>query len=378
MRAWLVTKSPETRLSALTMRSDSKHRRDMENSRVEISTLSVDFAPDRVPYAVILPPVYDQSGPLPLCLVLHGGGGSHQNLVDSKPIFDELWKSEAMPNMVLASAGTSPLGFYLDHPGSKIRWESFIAHDFIAHLRHTYNVGVDRNSTIIMGTSMGGHGALRIALKNPDSFAAVAALEPALDPALHLDDITERNHFFYPLVLEAGGDASADQFVGSNRDPALFQANNPANLAIGNAEAVRASGLAIYIEAADQDVFNLHDGAEFFHRVLWDLDIPHEYHMFCGADHVGPSLPPRIRSAYTWVGSVLKRSDPSADATSEAEHAWVVWMESESKGDPPLIDPVSPAMARAYRRWLASARQKATKIDPTTNRRYGVLPPTRP
>ena len=235
----------------MTTRFDHKHRRGMENSRVEISTLSVDFAPNGVPYAVIVPPLYDQGGPLPLCLVLHGGGGSHQNLVDSKPIFDELWKSEAMPTMLLASAGISPLGFYLDHPGSRIRGASFIAHDFIAHLRRTYNVAADRNSTIITGTSMGGHGGLRIAFKNPDRFAVVAALEPALDPALQLDDVTERNHFFYPLVLHAGGDASADQFVGSNRDPELFQANNPANLAIVNAQAIRASGLAIYIEAAD-------------------------------------------------------------------------------------------------------------------------------
>src|SRR5215475_4131433 len=350
----------------------------MESSRVELSRLTVDFVPEGVPYAVIFPPGYDESRPMPLCLVLHGGGGSHQNLVDSRPIYDELWASGAMPPMVLASASTSPLGFYLDHSDSGIRWERFIVRDFISHLRNTYNVGGDRNSTVISGTSMGGHGSLRIAFKNPDRFAAVAALEPALDPALRLDDVTERNHFFYPLVLDAGGDVSADQFVGSNRDPALFEANNPANLAIANADAIRASGLAIYIEAADQDVFNLHDGAEFLHRVLWELDIPHEYHMFCGADHVGPSLPPRIRSAYTWAGSVLKRSDPSSGEITEAENAWVKWMEGESKGDPPLIDPVSPAMVRAYRRWLASARQKATKVDATTNRRYGVLPPTRP
>ncbi|MDO8433557.1 MAG: alpha/beta hydrolase-fold protein [Candidatus Binatus sp.] len=349
----------------------------MANSRVERSKLPVDFAPEGVPYAAILPPGYDQGGPVPLCLVLHGGGGSHQNLVDSKPIYDELWASGAMPPLVLASAGISPLGFYLDHPGGRIRWESFIAQDFIAHLRRTYNVRGDRNSTVISGTSMGGHGSLRIAFRNPDRFAAVAALEPALDPALQLNDVTARNHFFYPLVLKSGGDASADQLVGSNRDAALFKANNPANLAIANADAIRASGLAIYIEAGDEDVFNLHDGAEFLHRVLWDLDISHEYHVARGADHVGPSLPHRMRSAYAWVGSVLTPPDPQANEITSAEGAWVEWMEGRLKGDPPLIDPMSPAMVRAYRRWLASAREMAAKIDPTTNRRYGVLPPVR-
>src|SRR5262249_41380107 len=198
----------------------------MESSRVELSRLTVDFVPEGVPYAVIFPPGYDESRPMPLCLVLHGGGGSHQNLVDSKPIYDELWASGAMPPMVLASASVSPLGFYLDHPGERVRWESFIAQDFLSHLRHTYKVGSDRRSTIITGTSMGGHGSLRIAFRHPDRFAAVAALEPAVDPALQVDDVTARNRFFYPMVLESGGDASADQLVGLNRDGAVFTANN--------------------------------------------------------------------------------------------------------------------------------------------------------
>ena len=346
----------------------------MENSRAEISKMPVDFAPEGVPYAAILPPGYEQLGPMPLCLVLHGGGGSHQNLADSKSIYDQLWTSGALPPMVLASAGVSPLGFYLDHPDSKVRWERFIAQDFIAHLRRTYKLRGDRDSTIISGTSMGGHGSLRIAFRNPDRFAAVAALEPALDPALKVNDVTARNRFFYRSVLDTGGDNSAERLVGSDRDAALFEANNPANVAIANADAIRASGLAIYIEAGDEDLFNFQDGTEFLHRVLWDLDISHEYHLVRGADHIGPSLRPRMLETYSWVGSVLAPRDARADEITAAERAWVEWIEGSSKGNPPLIDPLSPAMVRAYRRWLASAREETAKIDPTTNRRYGVFP----
>ncbi len=349
----------------------------MEDSRVEVSKLAVDFMPKAVPYAVILPPGYDQIAPMPLCLVLHGGGGNHQNLIDSKPIFDELWASGALPPMVLASASISPLAFYLDQPDGSARWESFIADDFIAHLRRTYKVRGDRESTIISGTSMGGHGSLRIAFRRPEKFAAVAALEPAVDPGLQLEDVSPRNRFFYPMVLESGGDASAEKLVGTNRDAALFKANNPANVAIANADAIRASGLAIFIEAGDEDVFNLHDGAEFLHRVLWDLDISHDYHVASGADHVGPSLRPRMRATYAWVGSVLTPPDPKANEVTAAERAWVEWMENPSSGTPPLMDPMSPAMVRAYRKWLASAREKTAKIDPSTNRRYKVLPPTK-
>ncbi len=346
----------------------------MGSSRVDVSKLQADFAPKGVPYAAILPPTYEQSGPMPLCLVLHGGGGNHQNMIDSKPLFDDLWAINAIPPMVFASASTSPLGFYLDHAEGSASWERFIAQDFIAHLRHTYNIRPDRDSTVISGISMGGHGSLRVAFRHPEQFVAVAALEPALDPALQVDDVGERNRFFYPLVMDAGGDRTADKLIGTNRDAALFKANNPANLAFANGDAIRTSGLAIFIEAADQDVFNLHDGAEFLHRVLWDLDIAHEYRVARGADHVGPTLGPRMRAVYSWVGSILTTPKPPADETTVEERAWIEWMEGGQKGAAPIIDPASPAMVRAYRRWLAAARERAAKIDPTTNRRYGILP----
>lgn len=76
---------------------------------------------------------------------------------------------------------------------------------------------------------MGGHGSLRITGRHSDKLAAVVALEPALDPALQLDEVTERPTFL-PDGAESGGDASTDRLVGLNRYAALFQANNPANV----------------------------------------------------------------------------------------------------------------------------------------------------
>jgi hypothetical protein len=46
-----------------------------------LDALRSDFVPDTVPYAVIALQGGDP-GPLPLCIVLHGGGGSRQGLVD--------------------------------------------------------------------------------------------------------------------------------------------------------------------------------------------------------------------------------------------------------------------------------------------------------
>ena len=66
----------------------------------------------------------------------------------------------------------------------------------------------------------------------------------------------------------------------------------------------------------------------------------------------------------------VRGGSQQANEITAAERAWTEWMEGRLKGDPPLINPFSPAMVRAYRRWLASAREAAAKIDPTTNRRY--------
>jgi S-formylglutathione hydrolase len=348
----------------------------MAKSRVELGKVSVKFGPQAAPYAAVLPPGYEQGGPYPLCLMLHGGGGSHQNLVDTQAAFDQWWEAGIIPPMVIASASTGPMSFYFDSPDGKVRWESFIAEDFLAHLRDKYKVRRDRASTVITGASMGGYGCLKIAFKHPEPFAAVAALEPAVEPGLRDADVGARNRFFYPA--EGGGVGGPDELMGPNRDPALFESNNPANRARANADAIRNSGIAIYLEAGDEDLLNLHDGAEFLHRVLWDLDIAHEYHMVRGADHVGPSLGPRMREAFTFLASVLAPVKETGDEQpTPKERAFVEWMNGGFKGEPPPMDATSKLMIPVLRAQFEPARQRAAKVDPNMRRRYGILPPTK-
>ncbi len=131
-------------------------------------------------------------GPLPLCIFLHGGGGSRQTLIDCKPLFEQWWSDGSLPPMVLAtpSAGMS---YYLEHAPGGIQWDSFIAETLLDHLRATCNVSPDQASTVIMGISMGGYGALKTAFAYPERFAAVAAMAPLLEPGLRNEQITARN-----------------------------------------------------------------------------------------------------------------------------------------------------------------------------------------
>jgi S-formylglutathione hydrolase len=336
----------------------------MAVSRIETGVLAVEFAPSGVPYAVL---TRDDGGPYPLCLFLHGGGGGHQNLIDTRPLFEQWWGGAVMPPMVVAMASTGAMSYYLDHPDGSARWENFIAEDFLAHLRAKYNVRRERESTFITGISMGGYGSLKIAFRRPEQFAAVAAIQPLLEPGLRDSDIGARNRLHHMV----GGPR---ELLGANRD-AVFQANNPANLLRAGADAIRESGLAIYLEVGDQDFLNAHDGTEFLHRILWDLDIAHEYRLIRGADHGGPTLVPRMRDAFAWIGSVDAQLHHAATSSPTAdERAVADWMERGLQGNPPAVDPSSEAFIRILRAQLKPVRDQAAGIDPNTSRRYGKLP----
>jgi S-formylglutathione hydrolase len=199
---------------------------------------------------------------------------------------------------------------------------------------------------------MGGYGALKVAFAHPDLFIAAAAMAPVLEPGLRGDEIGARNKLHH----RSGGPA---RLIGPGRNDSLFMSNNPANRAISNAQRIRNLDLAIYIEVGDDDFINVHDGAEFLHRVLWNLDISHEYRLTRGADHVGPTLIPRMREAYAWLGSVLNSS-----STTEAEEPV----------DSAATSPTSRACIRMLREQLNPARELAVSLDSTTKRRFGRLP----
>ena len=278
-------------------------------SQLVESKIETKLLPGPVEFNVLLPDGYESAKePLPLLFLLHGGGGDRSFLVRMRAILDDMWKAGTLPKMVVVtpSAGRS---FYMDYKDGSQKWESFIVGPFLEHLRKTYRVTRDRKGTLLFGISMGGLGGLRLGFKYPDRFEAVAALEPGIDPALKWKDVKPRNRFWR-------GNQLMDTIFGNPFDEAYWEANNPASICVANADKIRATGLGIYIDAGDLDAFNLHEATEFLHRIMWDRDILHEYHLVRGADHVGRTIRPRTMEALEFLTRVL--NPPPADPEAEA------------------------------------------------------------
>ena len=77
-------------------------------------------------------------------------------------------------------------GFYLDATADKwkgnYRMYTYITSELPALLETAFGKFIDIHKASIMGHSMGGHGALTIAMKNPEKYKSVSAFAPICHP----------------------------------------------------------------------------------------------------------------------------------------------------------------------------------------------------
>ena len=251
-----------------------------------------------VEYAVLLPDGYSQDGErLPLVLMLHGAGGDREQLARFESQIREMWSAGELPDLVVATPSVATGSIYLDSYDGKDSWETFIMNEFLPHLRTEYRVSRDRRTTMVTGISMGGFGSFRLGFKYPETFGAVAAMEPGAWPGLTWDEVPDRNKIRSP-------DRVAKLF-GDPFDHERFQRENPASIV--QSDPSRLGNSAIYLEVGDEDGFGFMEGVEFMHRLLWRHRIPHEYRLVRWADHVGSTLMERSRDRFRFLARYLEQ-----------------------------------------------------------------------
>jgi len=148
-------------------------------------------------FALFLPP-QARSEPVPLLWYLSGLTCTHQNVMDK----GEYRRLAAELGLAIICPDTSPrgddvpdekdnwqfgqgAGFYLDATEAPFarnyRMESYIRDELAALVGQ--NFAIDKERQGIFGHSMGGHGAITLALKNPQRYRSVSAFAPITQPA---------------------------------------------------------------------------------------------------------------------------------------------------------------------------------------------------
>jgi S-formylglutathione hydrolase len=207
-------------------------------------------------FSVFVPPQAAQ-GPCPVVTYLSGLTCTHANATEK----GEYRRAAAELGLIVVCPDTSPrgegvpddpaydfgqgAGFYLDAtqaPWAKhFRMESYVVRDLQAVIAETFPADMSRQG--ITGHSMGGHGALTLALKHPGVWKSVSAFAPIVSPIrcpwgekaltgyLGEDPAAWRRHDATALIEDGArlpdllvDQGDADSFLVEQLKPELLQA----------------------------------------------------------------------------------------------------------------------------------------------------------
>lgn len=163
--------------------------------------------------------------------------------------------------------------FYVNSLDRHERYEDFFIQELVPAIERKYRTVSDPAARGISGTSMGGYGALHIAMDHPDVFGSASAHSAALIPKIPNPIPSEGRWGFYARVLQGP--------FGSPLDQNYFEANNPLTLAENPNRFAR---LKLYFDCGDHDRYGFQEGAEMLHQKLVAKGFAHEYALRSG-DH---------------------------------------------------------------------------------------------
>jgi S-formylglutathione hydrolase FrmB len=240
--------------------------------RAECSVIKSEILKRPVRYCAFLPPGFDEdkARQYPVLYFLHGLSDNEQSLLNfgGWDVVSDLRRQGKVGDFViLAPSGGHT--FYLNSENGKLRYEDFLQKEFMPQMEKKYRALATPATRGITGISMGGYGALRLAFKFPNQFAAVSAQMPALLPGL-------------PKDMSSGTPGSPaamlSEVFGS---PAYFDRNNVFYFARTDSPA-SLKRLKIYFDVGNNDDYGFEQGAQALDKLLTSRGIPHEFHIYSG------------------------------------------------------------------------------------------------
>lgn len=231
-------------------------------SRVESRRFESQALGRSMDYLIYLPPGYDEHTTLryPVLYMLHGAGD------DNGPSVEEWWNLGLMdladtyieqgriqPLLIVLPQGDQ--GYWMDHANNGPQYGIYLAQDVVREIDTHFRTVTDAQYRAVGGLSMGGDGALQLALNYPEVFKIAGAHSPTLPRPGFAPD-------FY------GDRAYYDRF-----DP----------IALAQTRPDVAQSLLLWVDVGTDDPRLVN--AEEFHHLLLGLGVAHEWRTFPGEHH---------------------------------------------------------------------------------------------
>lgn len=217
----------------------------MARLQVNFSSTSLDRTTDLY---IIKPDYLNPNKPVNVLYLLHGLTGDYSNWL----VYTNIEKDVVGLNTIVVMPSAYN-GFYTNTP-SGIDYFSFIAKELPAFISSLFNIEQNSDNTFIAGLSMGGYGALKVALTYPENYKKAASFSGVLDIKKYIDNSLGKRR----KMLE-------DIFVLplENKENLFYLAGQAKGL------------IDLYIACGEQD--SLLEQNQAFHKHLNDLEFKHIY-----------------------------------------------------------------------------------------------------
>jgi putative tributyrin esterase len=132
-------------------------------------------------YAVYVPKDSAGGKRFPVVYLLHGCGGNFRDWMRDSDV-----GAYAVKGLILVTVD-GDCSYYMNSAlDAKGRYEEYFVHDVLGDVESRFSVLPGRENRAVVGVSMGGFAAVKLAFTRPDLFAFAGAISPAIDvPTRH-------------------------------------------------------------------------------------------------------------------------------------------------------------------------------------------------
>jgi len=165
-------------LAACTKKAEVRpdHPRLTPNVRMQDVTFHSASLNRDMQYRVILPRMIPNQQKLPVVYLLHGNGESYQAWSNNSDV-----AKFAEPGLILVMPEGKASYYTNAVARPEDRYEDYIVKDLIADVESKFPAASQGGKRAIVGISMGGYGAIKLALVHPELFEFAGGMSPAID-----------------------------------------------------------------------------------------------------------------------------------------------------------------------------------------------------